>query len=334
MRLPTESVQWFNGMLPSLRARGLDVAALVQQSGIDARLLEEPEARIAQIQVARFWTLACAHADDPLLALRASRDFRPGSMHLVGYLMISAATLGQAFTGLLKYQQLLSEVADCRYQQSLDGGCLQVALVEQSYVMPPALTDLMLGNAVAFARWLLGANLKPRLVCLQRAQPRDLGLYEEIFGCPLRFNCAQNSISFHLDDLNRPLLSANADIYQLHWQLLEERLRRLRQSSIALQVSETLKRLLEDGEPSRERVAGLLHLSSSTLHRRLQAEGTTFKLLLDQTRALLAKQYLVQSERPLLDIAFQLGFSDPSNFFRSFKRWYGVPPGQFRSHAG
>lgn len=74
-------------------------------------------------------------------------------------------------------------------------------------------------------------------------------------------------------------------------------------------------------------------LSPSTLRRRLLAEGTSYKALLDQRRAVLAKGYVTQSGRPLLDIAFQLGFSDPSNFFRSFKRWYGVSPGRYRKQA-
>jgi AraC-like DNA-binding protein len=334
MSPPSASVQWFQGMLPALEAQGVNVARLLTLAGIDTQGLHSTDARIAHMQIARFWSLACEVTADPLLALRASRDFRPGCMSEVGYLMMSADTLAQALDVLVRYQRLLSDVSDCHFALDPDGaGTLSMGLVPQTYDIPQALTDMLLGVAMAFSRWLLGPQFRPRALCLRRPKPEDVRLYEEIFACPLRFGCAQDSLLLHARDLHRPLPSANAQVFLTHRRQLEEQLQRQQHHCIALQVGDVLQRLLPEGEPSRERVASLLNLSPSTLHRRLLAEGTSFKALLDQTRAALAKSYLIQSERTLLDIAFQLGFADPSNFFRSFKRWYGVPPGQYRKHA-
>ena len=71
-------------------------------------------------------------------------------------------------------------------------------------------------------------------------------------------------------------------------------------------------------------------MSTRTLQRRLQDENTSFQQLLDETRRELAMQFLRQKRMTLLEIAYLLGFADPSNFFRAFKRWFGMPPGQFR----
>ena len=334
MSPPSASVQWFQGMLPALQAQGVNVARLLNLAGIDRTELERADARIAHMQIALFWTLACEMTDDPLLALRVSRDFRPGSMSEVGYVMMAADTLAQALEVLMRYQRLLSDVSDCHFVTDPDGiGTLSLGLTPQTYAIPQALTDMLLGVAMAFCRWLLGPQFRPRALCLRRQRPDDVSLYEDIFACPLRFDCSQDSLLLQARDLHRPLPSANAQVFLTHRRQLEEQLLRQQHHCIALQVSDLLQRLLPEGEPSRERIASLLNLSPSTLHRRLLAEGTSFKTLLDQTRAALAKNYLVQSERTLLDIAFQLGFSDPSNFFRSFKRWYGVPPGQFRKQA-
>lgn len=335
MTVPSASAQWFQGMLPALTLQGLDVDRLLSRSGISPQVLLDTEGSIAHIQIAQFWTLACEVTGDPLLALRASRGFRPGCMNQVGYLMMAAPTLAEALSQLMKYQQLLSDVADCEFTPEDDGGTLRMELFPQQYVIPQAITDTMMGAMMVFCRWLLGPAFHPRQVCLKRPQPgpSELALYQDVFGCPLRFDSPTDCMKFSRRDLHAQLPSANPQVFEIHRQHLEERLKKLRHRSISLQVGEMLQVLLPEGEPSRERVASLLNLSPSTLHRRLIAEGTSYKSLLDQRRAVLAKGYVTQSARPLLDIAFELGFSDPSNFFRSFKRWYGISPGRYRKQA-
>ncbi|MCY1450977.1 HTH-type transcriptional regulator VirS [compost metagenome] len=92
-----------------------------------------------------------------------------------------------------------------------------------------------------------------------------------------------------------------------------------------------LCRLLPQGEPKREVVASSMHLSQRTLQRRLQEEGVSFQQLLDDTRRELAEQYLAQPNLTLLEIAYLLGFADPSNFFRAFRRWFDSTPGEYRA---
>jgi AraC-like DNA-binding protein len=74
-------------------------------------------------------------------------------------------------------------------------------------------------------------------------------------------------------------------------------------------------------------------MSPRTLQRRLRAEGTGYKELLDETRRELAAQYIRSSRYSINEITFLLGFSDVSNFSRAFKRWEGVSPSSFRLMA-
>ena len=76
-----------------------------------------------------------------------------------------------------------------------------------------------------------------------------------------------------------------------------------------------------------------MNMSTRTLQRRLQEEGVSFQQLLERTRRELALQYLGQPQLTLFEIACMLGFADPSNFFRAFKRWFGLPPGQYREQV-
>jgi AraC-like DNA-binding protein len=67
-------------------------------------------------------------------------------------------------------------------------------------------------------------------------------------------------------------------------------------------------------------------MSERTLHRRLEAERTSFQEVLDDTRRELAEQYLSRGEMSLADITYLLGFSDQSSFFRAYRRWFGTSP--------
>jgi AraC-like DNA-binding protein len=87
---------------------------------------------------------------------------------------------------------------------------------------------------------------------------------------------------------------------------------------------------LPDGEPTRETVATGLHISSRSLQRRLQDEGTTFHDVLDDVRSNLAERYLGNERISLADVANLLGFSDQSSFTRAANRWFGTSPSKKR----
>jgi AraC-like DNA-binding protein len=87
---------------------------------------------------------------------------------------------------------------------------------------------------------------------------------------------------------------------------------------------------LPDGEPRRTGIARALEMSERTLQRHLEAEGTSFQRLLDDTRRELAQQYLGQTDVSLADATYLLGFGDPSSFFRASKRWFGTSPRHYR----
>jgi len=60
----------------------------------------------------------------------------------------------------------------------------------------------------------------------------------------------------------------------------------------------------------------------------------SYQTLLDSTRHELARQYLAERRHTLADVADLLGYVDSSNFFRACKRWFGVPPAQYRARLG
>jgi AraC-like DNA-binding protein len=92
-----------------------------------------------------------------------------------------------------------------------------------------------------------------------------------------------------------------------------------------------LKRSRVSQWPTIERMADLANMSARTLQRRLADDGHTYSRLVDQTRAELAFVLLHDSDRTPGEIAVELGYSEPNNFSRAFKRWTGKTPDQYRS---
>jgi AraC-like DNA-binding protein len=95
--------------------------------------------------------------------------------------------------------------------------------------------------------------------------------------------------------------------------------------------------LLENGAQTRidmNAVARSLGLSARSLRRRLCDEGISYNTIAESALATLAKQLLADQARSIQETAYTMGFSDPSAFYRAFKRWTGTTPKTFRTYGG
>lgn len=95
-------------------------------------------------------------------------------------------------------------------------------------------------------------------------------------------------------------------------------------------VARRIEQELAQGEVQAASIARALRLSPRTLQRRLTAEGTSFKDLLESVRRDLAGRWVSETALPLAEIAYRLGYSDVAAFSRAFKRWTGKSPGAAR----
>ena len=188
--------------------------------------------------------------------------------------------------------------------------------------------DLM--TLLSFFRWVTNRDLRPLALELRFPPPANLQPYQDAFKCSLRFDAAANALLFASSDVMLPLPTAHPLLAEVHERLSRERLLRLDYAQISSQVHIAIVRCLPDGQPGRAEIARALKMSERTLQRRLETEGTSFQRLMDDTRRELARQYLGQRDLSLADVAYLLGFSDQSSFFRASQRWFGTSPRHYR----
>ena len=175
-----------------------------------------------------------------------------------------------------------------------------------------------------------GEALLPVHVSLQRPRPDCEAEFVRVFGASIDYDRPDNRLRFDNAVLNRPLTTANPELARINDQTVVDYLARFDRASIAMQVRAKIIEQLPDGMPKQEHIADTLHVSLRSLQRRLKEEETSFKDLLEDTRQSLAEQYLREHHRSIGEITYLLGFSEPSNFTRAFKRWTGKTPVEYR----
>lgn len=171
----------------------------------------------------------------------------------------------------------------------------------------------------------------PMAIHVPWSPPENTSEYERVFQCPVVFNQDKIAVIFSAAQVESKVITSDFELLRIlidHAQRKSEALSS--QRDYASVVKNSIIKLIKPEFPTIEQVAGHLNISVRSLQRKLQEEGLTYKSLVDDLRQDFAKQYLRRDDLQINEIAYLLDYSDPSAFVRSFKRWTGQTPKEFR----
>ena len=309
-----------------------DPAPLLAEAGIERSVAQDPDARIPVEKLHRLWDATVHAAPRAEAAVLGAERYSPGDYGLVGFVAMNSATLGEAVGHMVRYVGLWTDEPDMRLR---DDGTIAIAY-KTSFEDSPG-SRLAIEAAAAEitngARMVTQQPIKPREVRFAHRAPRDVSGHEVYFGCPVRFAQRDTALVFRAEDLALPLPKADAQLGAYLREMANDALRKRpgdAPSPLAT-IREIIAQELQKGEPSLKVVARRMATSERTLRRRLEENGTSFRSLLDGTRAELAREYVRDKRLPLSEVAFMLGFSEPSAFHRAFKRWTDTTPALWRA---
>ncbi|WP_454255573.1 AraC family transcriptional regulator [Pseudomonas sp. Marseille-Q8238] len=285
-------------------------------------LVNQP--RIPLARQGELWEAFCQSTNDPLIGVRLGCALQVGHLDMVGALLMSCETLGEALEALLDYYPIVGGGAELVLRQG-DG---QVSLHYQAHYQERQAerVEAILASMVQLTRWVTGNKVLPLALHIAHPPRASEAEYAALLDCPLHFASGTNALVFRLADLQVPLIQANAVVCRHLRELADSQLERLGEQSLSVRVQQLLRQQPRWGK---ERIAEQLELSGRHLNRKLADEGTSFKLLREQVLHHMAEQLLRDSAR-LGEVAERLGFSDESAFAKAFRRWSGMTPGQFR----
>lgn len=326
----TSSSTWVRGITDMFASQGIDVPRLFRAANMDLRVLDDPQARIDVEKISDLWELAVAWSGNPALGMDVPLTERFVNFDVVSYAMLSSPDLRSGLESLARYLALISDAATFEVVPERGHCWLVLGHTGNTRRVPRQRQEYGLLALLTLCRWLTRREVHALAAEFIFPDPVDAAPYRRAFDCPVKFDQPATRLLLPAEALSAPLPSRNQAMFDLHEQALQSRLASLGHASTSYRVSEEIIRRLRQGEPRREDVASSLALTDRTLQRRLQAERTSFQQLLDEARRELARKYLADGRCSLAEIADLLGFVEQSNFFRASKRWFGLPPGQYR----
>ena len=302
-------------------ACGLDPLALLARVGLPPRCLSDPDLRIAAHLFGRLLEIAAAEGQEPAFGLRMAESRRLSNLGPLALLVRDEPTLRTALDALMRHVHLQNEAV--AGQVAEEGGLvvIRTELVAEGSGSLRQGVELLVG---VFCRLLplLGAGWRPRLVCFTHAAPQSLAVHRRVLGPAVEFGHEFNGIVCNAADLNAPNPGADPVLARYSRRLLQPTL--ARNASMAERVRRLIVLLLPSGLCRVEVVAQQLGVDRRTVHRKLDAEGTSFSALLQAERRELAQRFVDGSDRPLTEVAALLGFSARS----AFSRWYTASTGR------
>ncbi len=312
--------------------RDMDAAALVRGLGFGLEDLTAFEFRVSYAQTSRLIrraTLLLPQQQLGLLLARAS-SLASWGLGLIG-LMASADTVDMLDLAT-EYLRSTDHFVSL-HRSDGEGG---IELIAEPRFPDPDVSAVLVENAFAalvrLSRFVAGPNFAPLSVGFGCAAPPAAAALEEYFRCPVQFGQGQNRIVFPAAP--QPIASADLLTAQLCRQLLAQRQRGERAAS---ELEEAIVRALRADlrrPPPVKSIAQSVNLSERTLRRRLQQSGLSYAALLDNERMRRAVALLAESERSLVEVAEQSGFTDTRSLRRAIKRWTGRTPTQVRRGEG
>lgn len=325
---------WLTLFVSALEQHGIDGPKFLEQQGVDYEVASDPNYRLPVVIMAQLWHAAVAQTGDKTFGLQAGTLVKPTTFSALGVALWSCCTIRDHFNCLVRYMHVFTNAVDISLEEVGDLIVTTSRLRLEGGRSPASdyAQDAVYAAMITLCRSHYRQDFSMVKLELTRARPDDVAPYEKLFGCPVSFDNDLSRAWYRRADVDMPIPGCNREIANATEKLVQDYLARLdRQSEdVQHQVQNVIAKLMPQGDANLERVADVLHMSSRTLHRKLELLHTSFRQEVDSVRHRMALEYMAGSDLSLGDIGFLLGFSSSSNFTRAFRRWTGRTPQEYR----
>lgn len=311
-------------ILEFLKCDGASIERVFRAAELPLRLTEKPDILIPLRDQFRLIECAARELGDDALPARLAVAAGITGLGAYGREFVAANSLGDAinrgnsiYTSTLQSATCMTltvrdEMAHWTYQ-----------VLEPIYVGRQKNEILAIGYMIQLLRRFAGPDWTPVRTQLPGSGLLGRAAVEALFRCEISHGDVV-SVTFPADLLEcRGPIQSRPEVPGLHSTLPSE-------DDLAGCVQELIRLSLIDGAPQRSRIARRLDMSVRTLQRRLQESGTNFAELLRLSKERLAVDMLDTRGQSVLEIAYELGYSDPAHFTRAFTNWYGEAPRSWR----
>ena len=325
----------FNEFVASL---GGDPAAVTKASGLAPSL---PKGLInfeSFSGVCRLFEAAAAQTGEPCFglkwALNQPTDFRFSGPTV--FIFTKATDMRHWIDLAISYQKIHTNGVTYRYEANEASDSL-TGIISVHPLAPPC-RHMVEQTLAAIA--LLGQQFIPdckfKRVTFQHSAPEDMTLYKKIFQCPVIFNADQTTIVSeysYIELKNTGFMTKITSPFvrkYMDWRIGKHPIDK---QTISMLVGEAIPTILGVNGSDIQHVAQSLDLHPKKLQRLLKEEGTSYSAILDEVRQNIAARLLAESDISITRLAKMLDYSSDKPFTTASKRWFGMPPTDYRAQA-
>ncbi|MEE4216741.1 MAG: AraC family transcriptional regulator [Xanthomonadales bacterium] len=297
--------------------------------GLNVGMYSDPDQRVTYLRSGRLFAEAASATGCDYFGLLAGQASRPSHLGIVGFLVRTAETVGDALESFVEYLDLhdkggtLDLSKEGEYcQLSFHVHQMGVQGIDQAYDFSAAIMQRIMQS-------LCGENWTATEVLLPRKKPADEVPYRRLFQSIIIYDADVCALSFPCSQLDRTSSTADSLLFR-HLQHEAKLLHRAYEKRITDFLPTVLRHGLLTESFSAQEISQKLGLSERTLHRQLKVAGTSFRTELDKERMAVAMQLLEATSLAVCDIAQSLGYSNSSSFNRAFRRWAEFSPSEWR----
>lgn len=315
---------------------GLATAPVLRRAQLPGDLFSRQNVRLDSARFFTLWEAIEAEAEsinaDLPAPLQIARVMSSDWFDPELFAALCSANMSDALDRIAKYVRLIAPMV-IRVVRTNTRTTVTMDFLDPAEPPPPVFLAFKIVFFVQLARLATRSPVQPLQVNLPSPPTGELEsqAYQAYFGIPVT-EASQASVVFAAADVERPFLTENHKMWLFFEPSLRQRLSDLdRTSGMVERVRSTLLESLPAGMVSMQAISRKLGVSTRTLQRRLQDEGTTFQQTLDTLRDALAHHYLRNTAMSSAEISFLLGFEDANSFARAFQSWTGSTPRKARS---
>ncbi|MCL7944094.1 AraC family transcriptional regulator [Marinobacter sp. ATCH36] len=317
----------------AMKRKGIDTDVIFARLGVDEDYVYTEQLRTPHSAQVYFWQVVEDVSGDPDAGLHLGQFLPAYKGQVLEYLFLSSPTFGEGLRRAQNYQRLLSDAANTDFFIEGDEACMVLDAASDEVSRQRHFNECFVQGLITFFRSITDDRFFPSRIEFEHERDHGEAHVSKVLGCDVVFGAKENRLYFPVSLLSHASPHAEPELLDLHERFASEQVARLEKKDIVGQVERIVAELLDSGEVTLDAVAERLGIKPRTLRTRLTEAETSFNQVLADFRYRLARQLLATTDESIDEIVYLTGFSEPSTFYRAFKRWSGMTPIEYRKTA-
>jgi AraC-like DNA-binding protein len=331
-RRPSIHISTVNAFFEGCRRREVDPVPILARVGEPGLALDAHDGRFPTSKVGDLLAAISTALQDETLGF-LERPTAPGGLELWIHSCITSRTLGEAIARWILYWRLIHADQHTVLETHGDQASLTTEFTSDPGLDRSSFITWKMFLMLRLASWLIGKPMLLDRLHFTFPDPADRQDYDDMFPARHYFGQAANSIVFNKRYLDMPVVRFPEQVGDFVANLPHLMSVQRVDHSLTARIRRMLQEADHVDEVPLSCVSRRLNRSEDTLRRHLKSEGSTFSEIKESVRRDMAVYHLRSLATPINEIAYMLGFSEPSAFNRAFKRWTGQTPGDYRRHV-